>query len=61
MKDFLWNKLMQHRGHDVDIYSYNEPTGEVVDICLECNTCGCIIIDAEDYELCAKEPENDDK
>ena len=50
----LWNELKKHRGHKISIVSYGDwenPT----DICLECEDCGEIILDAEIYTLCARE------
>ena len=52
---FLWNKLKRHMGHNVEICAYGESTNE--DICLECNDCGEIIIDAGLYTLVARNDE----
>lgn len=49
----LWNELKKHRGHKVSIVSYgdwNNPS----DICLECEDCGEVVLDAEIYTLCAR-------
>lgn len=49
----LWNELKKHRGHKVSIVSYGDwdnPT----DICLECEDCNEVVLDAELYTLCAK-------
>lgn len=44
----LWNALKRHRGHKVEIVSYGD-WDDPVDICLECEDCGEVIIDAELY------------
>lgn len=54
MNVILWNELKKHRGHKVNIISYgdwNNPTN----ICLECEDCGEVVLDAEIYTLCARE------
>jgi len=50
----LWNLLYLHRGHNVSIRTYgdeNSPT----DVCLECDDCNEVILDAEIYTICARE------
>lgn len=54
MNILLWNELKKHRGHAVNIVSYgdwNNPSN----ICLECEDCGEVVLDAEIYTLCARE------
>ena len=52
--EILWNLLKNHIGHDVQIVYYGDPD-DPVDICLECNDCGEVILDAELYTICARE------
>ena len=42
------------RGHNVGIVSYGDP-GDPADVCLECEDCGEVILDAELYTLSARE------
>jgi hypothetical protein len=50
----LWNRLKEHRGHHVSIVSYGD-WDDPSNIALECEECGCVILDAELYTLCARE------
>ena len=50
----LWNELLNHRGHNVEIVTYGDYNNPV-DVCLECKDCNEIILDAEIYTLCARE------
>lgn len=52
----LWNALKAHIGHDVSIVTYGDAENPT-DICLECEDCGEVILDAESYTLCAVEEE----
>lgn len=50
----LWDKLLEHRGHEISIVSYgdwNNPES----VCLECEDCGEVILDAETYTLCERD------
>lgn len=49
----LWDVLLKHRGHNVSIVSYGD-TDNPVGVCLECEDCGEVILDAELYTLCAR-------
>lgn len=49
----LWNELKKHRGHKVSIVSYGD-WDNPADICLECEDCGEVVLDAEIYTLCAR-------
>lgn len=49
----LWNKLLEHRGHNISIVSYGDDD-DPLDVCLECDECGEVILDAELYTLCAR-------
>lgn len=49
----LWNTLLKHRGHDVRIVSYGD-LDNPVDVCLECEDCGEVVLSAELYTICAR-------
>jgi len=50
---YLWDKLLAHRGHHVNIVTYGD-VNNPADVCLECEDCGEVLIDAELYTLCAR-------
>lgn len=50
----LWNELKKHREHNVRIVSYGN-LEDPANICLECEDCGEVVLDAEIYTLCARE------
>lgn len=50
----LWNTLYKHRGHKVVIATYGD-LDNPADVCLECEDCSEVILDAELYTLCARE------
>lgn len=50
----LWNLLKSHIGHRVSIVSYGDMENPC-DICLECEDCNEVILDAELYTLAARE------
>lgn len=52
--NLLWNKLLQHRGHNVVIVSYGDANNPA-NVALECEDCHEVILDAEIYTLCARE------
>lgn len=54
MNMILWNELKKHRGHKVSIVSYGD-WDNPEDVCLECEDCGEVVLDAEIYTLCARE------
>ena len=54
MNMILWNELKKHRGHKVNIVSYGN-WDNPANICLECEDCGEVVLDAEIYTLCARE------
>ena len=51
---YLWNLLKEHLGHDVELVYYGNKDNPA-NISIECNDCGCVIIDAELYTLRARE------
>ena len=48
------NSQERNRGHEVSIVSYGDWDNQE-DICLECEDCGEVILDAEIYTLCTRE------
>ncbi len=52
-EDMLWNLLLKHRGHNVAIVTYGDPDAPA-DVCLECEDCGEVVLDAEIYTLSAR-------
>jgi hypothetical protein len=52
--NLLWNILLKHRGHHVGIVSYGDPD-DPADVCLECEDCNEVVLDAEIYTICARE------
>lgn len=50
----LWDVLSRHRGHKVDIVSYGD-WDDPACVCLECEDCGEVVVDAELYTLCPRE------
>lgn len=49
----LWNKLKAHIGHDISIVLYGN-ADDPANICLECNDCNEVLIDAGIYTLTAR-------
>lgn len=52
--ELLCDILKSHRGHKVSIVSYG-PLEDPVDVCLECEDCNEVILDAGLYTVCARE------
>lgn len=52
----LWDLLKKHIGHNVQIVAYGNPD-DPADICLECEDCDEVILDAELYTLQARSDE----
>lgn len=50
----LAGRLEKHAGHNVVIVKYGD-WDDPVDICLECEDCNEVILDAEIYDITAKE------
>ena len=49
----LWDILKNHRGHKVAIVSYGD-FDNPADVCLECEDCGEVLLDAEIVTICAR-------
>ena len=55
MEDYLlWDALKEHFGHKVVVAKYGNPD-DPVSVCLECETCGTVVLDAETYTICPRE------
>ena len=52
--NLLWEILLEHRGHNVRIVSYGN-VDDPADVCLECEDCNEVILDAEIYTICGRE------
>lgn len=52
--NLLWDILASHRGHRVVVVSYGD-YDDPADVCLECETCNEVLLDAEIYTICARE------
>lgn len=42
-------KLRPHVGHEIECVTYGDPD-DPHDICVECITCGCVLVSAEDFD-----------
>lgn len=51
--NLLWDKLLQHRGHNVVIVLYGDANNPA-NVTLECEDCNEVILDAELYTICAR-------
>ncbi len=50
----LWDKLAEHWSHNVSIVKFGDP-GAPDNVCLECEDCGTVVLDAEIYTLRARD------
>ena len=50
----LWDALKKHFGHQVTIAVYGDED-DPDDVCLECEDCNEVILDADIYTLCVRE------
>lgn len=48
-RNWMWDKLRPHIGHAIVCGCYGVP-GDPADICIECETCNCVLISAEDFD-----------
>ena len=54
--NLLWDKLNEHFGHNVVIARYGD-VNDPASVCLECEDCCEVILDAELYTLYEKDEE----
>jgi hypothetical protein len=40
-----WKELKSHRGHDVELVGYTDKMKRIIEMCLECQTCGEVLFD----------------
>ena len=50
----LWDILSAHRDHRIVVATYGD-IDDPVDVCLECEDCCEVLIDAWIYTICARE------
>ena len=53
-RNYLWQTLEQHIGHNVVISTYGKDS-DIFDICLECEDCNEVLLDADIYDICTNE------
>lgn len=46
----MYDKLRPHIGHNIVCVCYSKDGEEPVDICIECEDCGEVLISAETYD-----------
>lgn len=49
MKNYTYEKLKNHIGHDIVCVAYGD-IDNPVDICIECEDCNEVLVSAETYE-----------
>ena len=59
MNDLLWDTLLEHAGHAVEIAVYRNQDGEPVNVSLEDMDTNSVILDAELYTLTARNDNED--
>lgn len=48
--NWMKQKLKPHIGHKVVCVAYGH-LEDPVDVCIECEDCGCVLVSAEDFEI----------
>jgi len=46
--NWMMEKLYPHVGHDIVCVTYGDPENPH-DVCIECETCGCVLVSGEDF------------
>lgn len=49
----LWDRLLEHFGHHIVVAKYGNPD-DPYSVCLECEDCNTIVVDAEMYTICSR-------
>lgn len=49
MKNYMYEKLRPHIGHNITCVHYGKKNEGPVDICIECEDCNEVLISAEDF------------
>lgn len=47
--NWMMQRLYPHVGHDIVCVTYGDPNNPS-DVCIECETCCCVLISGEDFE-----------
>lgn len=50
MKNYMYEKLKQHIGHNIVCVGYGDIENPV-DICIECEDCNEVLISSEDFDI----------
>ena len=50
MKNYMYEKLKNHIGHNIVCVAYGDDYHDPDDICIECEDCNEVLISAETYE-----------
>lgn len=48
-RNWMMEKLIGHIGHEIVCVAYGD-IDDPQDVCIECETCGCVLVSAEDYD-----------
>lgn len=54
LNNLLWDELKKHIGHRVSLVCYGDED-DPADVCLECEDCGCVVLDAGIYTIIPRE------
>lgn len=49
MSNWMREKLYPHVGHQIECVTYGD-LDDPHDVCIECISCGCVLVSAEDFE-----------
>ena len=49
MKNYMHEKLKTHIGHSIVCVAYGD-INNPVDICIECEDCGCVLVSSDDFD-----------
>ena len=45
----MMEKIIDHVGHEIVCVAYGD-LNDPHDVCIECETCGCVLVSAEDFD-----------
>lgn len=49
LTNYMYEKLKDHVGHNIVCVTYGD-TENPYDVCLECESCNCVLVSSEDYD-----------
>ena len=49
-RNYMYEKLRPHIGHNISCVAYGKDKEDPVDICIECEDCGEVLISSETFE-----------